>query len=171
MDRRTLRHGPPDPGGAMALRNCLPMTPEIKIALTRPLTIVQPTPTGMTDEMLPEEPAKWAVFNFITYGGQRLTVSRAERHRAALGPVQAKLVSVAGAHPIAHRKRVGGLDAIAAPPTHGDPAQVGGSTQHQHLVQVRAARLLEYNMWSGHYQLKDKLRVQLSVVRQRVGRC
>ena len=49
-----------------------------------------------------------------------------------------------------------------------------GSTQHQHLVQTEVPKkLLEewLAMWSEHYQLGEKLRVQLRPRRAGVGTC
>ncbi len=136
--------------------------------------------TGMTDEEMrrfPEELGKMGfVFNFITYGGHQIDGVAAEEFATALrqdGMLalarlqrQMRLVESPYRTP---QTLVGGprSDAALAASsgrTATTKAMGKGSTQLQHLVQTEVPRkLLEewLAMWSGHYQIKDKLRVQL----------
>lgn len=136
--------------------------------------------TGMTDEEMrrfPEELGKMGfVFNFITYGGHQIDGVAAEEFATALrqdgmlalARLQRKMRLVESPYRTP-QTLVGGPRsdaALAASPgrTATTKAMGKGSTQHQHLVQTEVPRkLLEewLAMWSGHYQLKDKLRVQL----------
>lgn len=136
--------------------------------------------TGMTDEEMrrfPEELGKMGfVFNFITYGGHQIDGVAAEEFATALrqdgmlalARLQRKM-RLAESPYRTPQTLVGGprSDAALAASsgrTATTKAMGKGSTQHQHLVQTEVPRkLLEewLAMWSGHYQLKDKLRVQL----------
>lgn len=136
--------------------------------------------TGMTDEEMrrfPEELGKMGfVFNFITYGGHQIDGVAAEEFATALrqdgmlalARLQRKMRLVESPYRTP-QTLVGGprSDAALAASsgrTATTKAMGKGSTQHQHLVQTEVPRkLLEewLAMWSGHYQLKDKLRVQL----------
>jgi len=136
--------------------------------------------TGMTDEEMrrfPEELGKMGfVFNFITYGGHQIDGVAAEEFATALkqdgmlalARLQRKMRLVESPYRTP-QSLVGGPRSDAAllassGRTATTKAMGKGSTQHQHLVQTEVPRkLLEewLAMWSGHYQIKDKLRVQL----------
>jgi isocitrate/methylisocitrate lyase len=136
--------------------------------------------TGMTDEEMrrfPEELGKMGfVFNFITYGGHQIDGVAAEEFATALrqdgmlalARLQRKMRLVESPYRTP-QTLVGGprSDAALAASsgrTATTKAMGKGSTQHQHLVQTEVPRkLLEewLAMWTGHYQIKDKLRVQL----------
>ena len=136
--------------------------------------------TGMTDEEMrafPEELAKMGfVFNFITYGGHQIDGVAAEDFATALkqdgmlalARVQRKLRLVESPYRTP-QTLVGGPRSDAALTassgrTATTKAMGKGSTQHQHLVQTEVPKkLLEewLAMWSEHYQLGEKLRVQL----------
>jgi isocitrate lyase len=136
--------------------------------------------TGMTDEEMrrfPEELGKMGfVFNFITYGGHQIDGVAAEEFATALkqdgmlalARLQRKMRLVESPYRTP-QTLVGGprSDAALAASsgrTATTKAMGKGSTQHQHLVQTEVPRkLLEewLAMWTGHYQINDKLRVQL----------
>lgn len=136
--------------------------------------------TGMTDEEMqrfPEELGKMGfVFNFITYGGHQIDGIAAEEFATALrqdgmlalARLQRKMRLVESPYRTP-QTLVGGprSDAALAASsgrTATTKAMGKGSTQHQHLVQTEVPRkLLEewLAMWASHYELKDKLRVQL----------
>ncbi|MBV8928255.1 MAG: isocitrate lyase ICL2 [Mycobacteriaceae bacterium] len=136
--------------------------------------------TGMSDEEMrrfPEELAKMGfVFNFITYGGHQIDGIAAEEFATALrqdgmlalARVQRKLRLVESPYRTP-QTLVGGPRSDAAllassGRTATTKAMGKGSTQHQHLVQTEVPKkLLEewLGMWSEHYQLGEKLRVQL----------
>src|SRR6202035_899666 len=125
----------------------------------------------------PEELGKLGfVFNFITYGGHQIDGLAAEEFAVALkqdgmlslARLQRKLRLVESPYRTP-QTLVGGprLDAALAAAsgrTATTKAMGAGSTQHQHLVQTEVpVKLLEgwLAMWSEHYQLSEKLRVQL----------
>ncbi|MDT5049716.1 MAG: isocitrate lyase, partial [Mycobacterium sp.] len=136
--------------------------------------------TGMTDEEMkqfPEELGKMGfVFNFITYGGHQIDGVAAEEFATnlrqdgmlALARLQRKMRLVESPYRTP-QTLVGGprSDAALAASsgrTATTKAMGAGSTQHQHLVQTEVPKkLLEdwLAMWSEHYQLSEKLRVQL----------
>jgi isocitrate lyase len=136
--------------------------------------------TGMTDEEMrrfPEELAKMGfVFNFMTYGGHQIDGVAAEEFATALkqdgmlalARLQRKMRLVESPYRTP-QTLVGGprSDAALAASsgrTATTKAMGKGSTQQQHLVQTEVPKkLLEewLAMWSEHYQLGEKLRVQL----------
>ncbi|MGH3563858.1 MAG: isocitrate lyase ICL2, partial [Mycobacterium sp.] len=136
--------------------------------------------TGMTDEEMkrfPEEIGKMGfVFNFITYGGHQIDGLAAEEFATALrqdgmlalARLQRQLRLVESPYRTP-QTLVGGPRSDAAllassGRTATTKAMGKGSTQLQHLVQTEVPRkLLEewLAMWSEHYQLGEKLRVQL----------
>jgi isocitrate lyase len=140
--------------------------------------------TGMSDEEMrryPEELGKLGfVFNFITYGGHQVDGVAAEELATALrqdgmlalARVQRKLRLLESPYRTP-QTLVGGprLDAALAASsgrTATTKAMDKGSTQHQHLVQIEVPKkLLEEWLaaWSAHYQLPDKLRVELKPFR------
>jgi isocitrate lyase len=136
--------------------------------------------TGMTDEQMrafPEELGKMGfVFNFMTYGGHQIDGVAAEEFATALrqdgmlalARLQRKMRLVESPYRTP-QTLVGGprSDAALAASsgrTATTKAMGKGSTQHQHLVQTEVPKkLLEewLAMWSEHYQIPEKLRVQL----------
>jgi len=136
--------------------------------------------TGMSDEEMkgfPEELGKLGfVFNFITYGGHQIDGLAAEDFATALrqdgmlalARLQRKLRMVESPYRTP-QTLVGGPRSDAAllassGRTATTKAMGKGSTQHQHLVQTEVPRkLLEdwLALWSAHYELPGKLRVQL----------
>jgi isocitrate lyase len=136
--------------------------------------------TGMTDEEMrafPEELGKMGfVFNFITYGGHQVDGVASEEFATALrqdgmlalARLQRKMRLVESPYRTP-QTLVGGPRSDAALQassgrTATTKAMGKGSTQHQHLVQTEVPKkLLEewLAMWSEHYQLPEKLRVQL----------
>src|ERR671925_1272973 len=136
--------------------------------------------TGLSDEQMrrfPEELGRLGyVFNFITYGGHQIdglaaeefTTALREDGMLALARLQRKLRLVESPYRTP-QTLVGGPRADAALAassgrTATTKAMGEGSTQHQHLVQTEVPKkLLEewLAMWSEHYQLGEKLRVQL----------
>jgi isocitrate lyase len=136
--------------------------------------------TGMTDDEMrafPEELGKMGfVFNFITYGGHQIDGLAAEEFAMALrqdgmlalARLQRQLRLVESPYRTP-QTLVGGPRSDAAllassGRTATTKAMGKGSTQHQHLVQTEVPkRLLEewLAIWSEHYQLGEKLRVQL----------
>ena len=136
--------------------------------------------TGMTDDEMkrfPEELGKMGfVFNFITYGGHQIDGVAAEEFATALrqdgmlalARLQRKMRLVESPYRTP-QTLVGGprSDAALAASTGRTAttkAMGKGSTQHQHLVQTEVPKkLLEewLALWSEHYQLGEKLRVQL----------
>jgi isocitrate/methylisocitrate lyase len=136
--------------------------------------------TGMTDEEMrafPEELGKMGfVFNFITYGGHQIDGVAAEEFATALrqdgmlalARLQRKMRLVESPYRTP-QTLVGGPRSDAALTassgrTATTKAMGEGSTQHQHLVQTEVPKkLLEewLALWSEHYQLGEKLRVQL----------
>jgi isocitrate lyase len=136
--------------------------------------------TGMTDDEMrafPEELGKMGfVFNFITYGGHQIDGVAAEEFATALrqdgmlalARLQRKMRLVESPYRTP-QTLVGGprSDAALAASsgrTATTKAMGEGSTQHQHLVQTEVPKkLLEewLALWSEHYQIGEKLRVQL----------
>jgi isocitrate lyase len=140
--------------------------------------------TGMSDDEMrafPEELGKMGfVFNFMTYGGHQIDGVAAEEFATALkqdgmlslARLQRKLRLVESPYRTP-QTLVGGprSDAALAASsgrTATTKAMGEGSTQHQHLVQTEVPKkLLEewLAMWSEHYQLGERLRVQLRPTR------
>ncbi|AKS34020.1 isocitrate lyase ICL2 [Mycolicibacterium goodii] len=136
--------------------------------------------TGMTDDEMrafPEELGKMGfVFNFITYGGHQVDGVACEEFATALrqegmlalARLQRKMRLVESPYRTP-QTLVGGprSDAALAASsgrTATTKAMGKGSTQHQHLVQTEVPKkLLEewLAMWSEHYQLPERLYVQL----------
>ena len=136
--------------------------------------------TGMTDDEMKRFPEKLGkmgfVFNFITYGGHQIDGVAAEEFATALrqdgmlalARLQRKMRLVESPYRTP-QTLVGGprSDAALAASsgrTATTKAMGKGSTQHQHLVQTEVPKkLLEewLALWSEHYQLGEKLRVQL----------
>ncbi|ORW88441.1 isocitrate lyase [Mycobacterium sp. IEC1808] len=136
--------------------------------------------TGMTDEEMKQFPVELGkmgfVFNFITYGGHQIDGVAAEEFATALrqdgmlalARLQRKMRLVESPYRTP-QTLVGGprSDAALAASsgrTATTKAMGKGSTQHQHLVQTEVPKkLLEewLTLWSEHYQLGEKLRVQL----------
>lgn len=136
--------------------------------------------TGMSDDEMrsfPEELGKMGfVFNFMTYGGHQIDGVAAEEFATALrqdgmlalARLQRKMRLVESPYRTP-QTLVGGprSDAALAASsgrTATTKAMGKGSTQHQHLVQTEVPKkLLEdwLALWSKHYQLGEKLRVQL----------
>jgi isocitrate lyase len=136
--------------------------------------------TGMSDEEMrrfPEELGKLGfVFNFITYGGHQIDGVAAEEFATALrqegmlalAKLQRKIRLVESPYRTPQTLVGGPRSDAALAATSGRTATTKamgkGSTQHQHLQQTEVPkRLLEewLGMWAEHYQLGDKLRVQL----------
>ncbi|HVS02132.1 MAG TPA: isocitrate lyase family protein, partial [Thermoanaerobaculia bacterium] len=142
--------------------------------------------TGMSDDEMrgfSEELGKLGfVFNFITYGGHQIDGVAAEEFATALkqdgmlalARLQRKIRLVESPYRTP-QTLVGGprLDAAltaSSGRTATTKAMGKGSTQHQHLVQTEVPKkLLEewLGMWSEHYGLTDRLRVDLKP--QRAG--
>jgi isocitrate lyase len=136
--------------------------------------------TGMSDDQMRAFPAEIGkmgfVFNFMTYGGHQIDGVAAEEFASALqqdgmlalARLQRKMRLVESPYRTP-QTLVGGprSDAALAASsgrTATTKAMGKGSTQHQHLVQTEVPKkLLEewLAMWSEHYQLGEKLRVQL----------
>ena len=136
--------------------------------------------TGMSDEEMrrfPEELGSLGfVFNFITYGGHQIDGLAAEEMATALrqegmlalAKLQRKLRLVESPYRTPQTLVGGPRSDAALAASSGRTATTmamgAGSTQHQHLVQTEVPRkLLEewLAMWSEHYGLGEKLRVQL----------
>jgi isocitrate lyase len=136
--------------------------------------------TGMTDEEMRAFPAELGkmgfVFNFITYGGHQIDGLAAEEFATALredgmlalARLQRQLRLVESPYRTPQTLVGGPRSDAALLASSGRTATTKsmgeGSTQHQHLVQTEVPRkLLEewLAMWSEHYQLGEKLRVQL----------
>ncbi|BAV41567.1 isocitrate lyase ICL2 [Mycobacterium ulcerans] len=136
--------------------------------------------TGMTDEEMkrfPEELGKMGfVFNFITYGGHQIDGVASEEFATALrqdgmlalARLQRKMRLVESPYRTPQTLVAGPRSDAALQASSGRTATTKamgkGSTQHQHLVQTEVPKkLLEewLALWSDHYQLGEKLRVQL----------
>ncbi|OHV05610.1 isocitrate lyase ICL2 [Mycobacterium talmoniae] len=140
--------------------------------------------TGMSDDEMRAFPAELGkmgfVFNFITYGGHQVDGVASEEFAAtllqdgmlALARLQRKMRLVESPYRTP-QTLVGGprSDAALAASsgrTATTKAMGEGSTQHQHLVQTEVPKkLLEdwLALWSEHYQMPEKLRVQLRPTR------
>jgi isocitrate/methylisocitrate lyase len=140
--------------------------------------------TGMTDEEMrafPEELGKMGfVFNFITYGGHQVDGVASEEFATALkqdgmlalARLQRKMRLVESPYRTPQTLVGGPRSDAALTASSGRTATTKsmgkGSTQHQHLVQTEVPKkLLEewLAMWTEHYQLGEKLRVQLRPTR------
>jgi isocitrate lyase len=136
--------------------------------------------TGMSDEEMrafPEELAKMGfVFNFMTYGGHQIDGVAAEEFATALrqdgmlalARLQRKMRLVESPYRTPQTLVGGPRSDAALAASSGRTATTKsmgkGSTQSQHLVQTEVPKkLLEewLALWSDHYQLGEKLRVQL----------
>jgi isocitrate lyase len=136
--------------------------------------------TGMTDEQMrafPEEIGKMGfVFNFITYGGHQIDGVAAEEFAGALrqdgmlalARLQRKMRLVESPYRTPQTLVGGPRSDAALAASSGRTATTRsmgtGSTQHQHLVQTEVPKkLLEewLALWSEHYKIGEKLRVQL----------
>ena len=136
--------------------------------------------TGMSDEEMrafPEELGKMGfVFNFITYGGHQVdgvaseefATSLRQEGMLALARLQRKMRLVESPYRTPQTLVGGPRSDAALAASSGRTATTKsmgkGSTQHQHLVQTEVPKkLLEewLALWSEHYQLPEKLHVQL----------
>jgi isocitrate lyase len=136
--------------------------------------------TGMSDDQMrafPEEIGKMGfVFNFMTYGGHQIDGVAAEEFATALrqdgmlalARLQRKMRLVESPYRTPQTLVGGPRSDAALAASSGRTATTKsmgkGSTQHQHLVQTEVPKkLLEewLALWSEHYQLGEKLRVQL----------
>ncbi|MGE2737607.1 isocitrate lyase ICL2 [Mycolicibacterium vaccae] len=136
--------------------------------------------TGMTDEEMrafPEELGKMGfVFNFITYGGHQVdgvaseefATSLRQEGMLALARLQRKMRLVESPYRTPQTLAGGPRSDAALAASSGRTATTKsmgkGSTQHQHLAQTEVPKkLLEewLAMWAEHYQLPEKLHVQL----------
>ena len=136
--------------------------------------------TGMSDDEMrafPEELGKMGfVFNFMTYGGHQIDGVAAEEFATALkqdgmlslARLQRKMRLVESPYRTPQTLVGGPRSDAALAASSGRTATTKsmgkGSTQHQHLVQTEVPKkLLEewLALWSEHYQLGEKLRVQL----------
>jgi isocitrate lyase len=136
--------------------------------------------TGMTDDQMrafPEEIGKMGfVFNFMTYGGHQIDGVAAEEFATALrqdgmlalARLQRKMRLVESPYRTPQTLVGGPRSDAALAASSGRTATTKsmgkGSTQHQHLVQTEVPKkLLEewLALWNEHYQLGEKLRVQL----------
>jgi isocitrate/methylisocitrate lyase len=136
--------------------------------------------TGMSDEEMRRFPGELGelgyVFAFITYGGHQVDGVAAEEFATALkedgmlalARLQRKIRLLQSPYKTP-QTLVGGprLDAAlmaSSGRTASTKAMGKGSTQFQHLVQTEVPpSLLEgwLDMWSGHYGLSDRIRVEL----------
>lgn len=140
--------------------------------------------TGMTDDEMrafPEEIGKLGfVFNFMTYGGHQIDGVAAEEFAGALkqdgmlslARLQRKMRLVESPYRTPQTLVGGPRSDAALAASSGRTATTKsmgkGSTQHQHLVQTEVPKkLLEewLALWSEHYQLGEKLRVQFRPLR------
>ena len=136
--------------------------------------------TGMSDDEMrafPEEIGKLGfVFNFMTYGGHQIDGVAAEEFATALrqdgmlalARLQRKMRLVESPYRTPQTLVGGPRSDAALAASSGRTATTKsmgkGSTQHQHLVQTEVPKkLLEewLALWGEHYQLGEKLRVQL----------
>lgn len=136
--------------------------------------------TGMSDEQMrafPEEIGKLGfVFNFITYGGHQVdgvaseefATSLRQEGMLALARLQRKMRLVESPYRTPQTLVGGPRSDAALAASSGRTATTKsmgkGSTQHQHLVQTEVPKkLLEewLGLWSEHYELPEKLHVQL----------
>jgi isocitrate lyase len=120
------------------------------------------------------------VFNFMTYGGHQIDGVAAEEFATALkqdgmlslARLQRKMRLVESPYRTPQTLVGGPRSDAALAASSGRTATTksmgAGSTQHQHLVQTEVPKkLLEewLQMWNEHYQLGEKLRVQLRPLR------
>ena len=120
------------------------------------------------------------VFNFMTYGGHQIDGVAAEEFATALrqdgmlalARLQRKMRLVESPYRTPQTLVGGPRSDAALAASSGRTATTKsmgkGSTQHQHLVQTEVPKkLLEewLAMWSEHYQLGEKLRVQFRPLR------
>jgi isocitrate lyase len=136
--------------------------------------------TGMSDDEMrafPEEIGKMGfVFNFMTYGGHQIDGVAAEEFATALrqdgmlalARLQRKMRLVESPYRTPQTLVGGPRSDAALAASSGRTATTKsmgkGSTQSQHLVQTEVPKkLLEewLALWGEHYQLDEKLRVQL----------
>jgi len=136
--------------------------------------------TGMTDEEMrafPEELGKMGfVFNFMTYGGHQIDGVAAEEFATALrqdgmlalARLQRKMRLIESPYRTPQTLVGGPRSDAALAASSGRTATTKsmgkGSTQVQHLVQTEVPKkLLEdwLALWSEHYKLGERLRVQL----------
>ncbi len=126
------------------------------------------------------------VFNFITYGGHQIDGVAAEEFATALrqdgmlalARLQRKMRLVESPYRTPQTLVGGPRSDAALAASSGRTATTKsmgkGSTQHQHLVQTEVPKkLLEdwLALWSDHYQLGEKLRVQLRPAPRRLATC
>lgn len=140
--------------------------------------------TGMSDEEMrrfPEELGKLGfVFNFITYGGHQIDGVAAEEFATALrqdgmlalARLQRKLRLLESPYrtpqTLVGGPRIDAALAASSGRTASTKAMGKGSTQHQHLLQIEVPKkLLEewLEVWCAHYQLPDRLTVDLKPYR------
>ena len=140
--------------------------------------------TGMSDDEMrrfPEEIGKMGfVFNFMTYGGHQIDGVAAEEFAGALkqdgmlslARLQRKMRLVESPYRTPQTLVGGPRSDAALAASSGRTATTKsmgeGSTQHQHLVQTEVPKkLLEewLALWSEHYHLGEKLRVQFRPLR------
>ena len=140
--------------------------------------------TGMSDDEMrafPEEIGKMGfVFNFMTYGGHQIDGVAAEEFATALqqdgmlalARLQRKMRLVESPYRTPQTLVGGPRSDAALAASSGRTATTKsmgkGSTQHQHLVQTEVPKkLLEewLALWSEHYELGEKLRVQFRPLR------
>jgi isocitrate lyase len=140
--------------------------------------------TGMSDDEMrrfPEEIGKMGfVFNFMTYGGHQIDGVAAEEFAGALkqdgmlslARLQRKMRLVESPYRTPQTLVGGPRSDAALAASSGRTATTKsmgeGSTQHQHLVQTEVPKkLLEewLALWSEHYDLGEKLRVQFRPLR------
>ncbi|MFZ0835076.1 MAG: isocitrate lyase, partial [Mycobacterium sp.] len=140
--------------------------------------------TGMSDDEMrafPEELGKMGfVFNFMTYGGHQIDGVAAEEFATSLrqdgmlslARLQRKLRLVESPYRTPQTLVGGPRSDAALAASSGRTATTKsmgkGSTQHQHLVQTEVSKkLLEewLALWSDHYKLGERLRVQLRPTR------
>jgi isocitrate lyase len=140
--------------------------------------------TGMSDDDMrrfPEEIGKLGfVFNFMTYGGHQIDGVAAEEFAGALkqdgmlslARLQRKMRLVESPYRTPQTLVGGPRSDAALAASSGRTATTKsmgeGSTQHQHLVQTEVPKkLLEewLALWSEHYDLGEKLRVQFRPLR------
>src|SRR6478752_2361035 len=140
--------------------------------------------TGMSDDEMRRFPAEIGkmgfIFNFMTYGGHQIDGVAAEEFAGALkqdgmlslARLQRKMRLVESPYRTPQTLVGGPRSDAALAASSGRTATTKsmgeGSTQHQHLVQTEVPKkLLEewLAMWSDHYQLGEKLTVQLRPLR------
>jgi isocitrate lyase len=140
--------------------------------------------TGMSDDEMRAFPAEIGkmgfVFNFMTYGGHQIDGVAAEEFASALqqdgmlalARLQRKMRLVESPYRTPQTLVGGPRSDAALAASSGRTATTKsmgkGSTQHQHLVQTEVPKkLLEewLAMWGEHYNIGEKLRVQVRPLR------